>query len=238
MCWRQYRGGHGNRMRYKPKDTSLPSHFLFAKDCCCLAHFSFPPCLPVQHLSRLCRCNICCSLAPKPEVSQNLTLSHICRGNCCPVIDCRWTQVSVKRQRIPCADLLPPAGCFSVCWNLKHPRVFHPQASRASGLWSCLLLPLLSSLSSSPDTQLLELAPQALPSSLHSHEHCWISVPQTLAFLALAVALLILTHCVQFVNLFWFSWPQFGLLFLILTVYPPKHLECPMFPILISFFFV
>lgn len=164
--------------------TPLPSHFLFAKDCCCLVHFSFLPCLPVQHLSRLCRSSACCSLALKPEVSQNLTLSRICRGNCCPwppVIECRWTQVSVKCQRIPCADLLPPAGCFSVCWNMKHPRVFHPQASRASGLGavcSCLSTPP----SPARPTQLLELAPQTPPSSLHSHEHCWISVPQTLHF--------------------------------------------------------
>lgn len=140
MCWRQEWGGHGNSMRYKPKGTSLPSHFLFTEDCCCLLCFSFLPCLPMQRLSRLCRYSSCCCLAPQPEVSQNLTLSRISRGNCRPwppVIDSRWTQVSVKHQRISCADLVPPAGCFSVCWNLKHPRVFHPQASRASGLWSC-----------------------------------------------------------------------------------------------------
>lgn len=94
--------------------------------------------------------------------------------------------------------------------------------------WSCLLLPLDSSLSSSPYTAVRASSPDtafilALPRALL--DLC----PTNPAFLALAVALLILTHCVQFVNLFLFSWPQFGLLFLILTVYPPKHLECPVF---------
>lgn len=86
------------------------------------------------------------------------------------------------------------------------------------------LLPLQLALhtavrASSPDTAFVLALPRALL------DLC----PTNPAFLALAVALLILTHCVQFVNLFLFSWPQFGLLFLILTVYPPKHLECPVF---------
>lgn len=54
-------------MRYKREGTSLLSHFLFAKDCCCLVCFSFLPCLPVLCLSRLCRYSTCCSLAPQPD---------------------------------------------------------------------------------------------------------------------------------------------------------------------------
>lgn len=100
------------------------------------------------------------ALTPKPEVSQDLTLSHISRGNFRTwphVIDCRWNRRLRSISGFPVQTWVPSAGYCSVCseiWATLEYFLLKLHVPLYCGSF-CLFLPLISSLSSSSYTQLL-----------------------------------------------------------------------------------
>lgn len=142
------------------RNASLVLPFLFTKGCCCLVCLSLSPMPSCCSVSADSVDAVPVALTPKPKVSQDLTLSHISRGNFRTwphVIDCRWnTGVYGASVGFLCRPVLS-AGYCSVCseiWATLEYFLLKLHVPLYCGSF-CLFLPLISSLSSSSYTQLL-----------------------------------------------------------------------------------